>query len=116
MHVIHGGWLCEVCASGWRDGQFRPGVLGTTIYVCAKLVGGFLRRHPRCAFVGSWMVLLFEMSFPLASDFAVAVGIGYLVIGTVLHIANAFLMGLSSFVFTFVAAYPAVWFTLRAKM
>ena len=106
--------FAKVRASGWRDGQFLPGVLGTTIYG-TELVGGFLRRHPRCAFVGSWMVLLFEMSFSLAWILPWPWGIGYLVIGTVFHIANAFLMGLSSFLFTFVAAYPAVWFTLQRK-
>ncbi len=106
--------FAKVTAAGWRGGQFLPGVLGTKIYG-TQFVGGFLRHHRRLAVAGSWVVLLFEMGFPLAWLLPWPWGIAYLVLGGVFHLSNAFLMGLGSFLATFVATYPAVWFTLERK-
>ena len=101
-------------AAGWRRGEFLPGVLGTTCYGTPR-VGGLLRRHRRMALAGSWTVLLFETSFPLAWLLPWPWGVGYLALGLAFHVTNAFLMGLGSFLTTFLAVYPAVWFTLRHK-
>ncbi len=104
----------KVRAAGWRRGNFLPGVLGTNIYG-TQFMGGFLRHHHGLAFALSWTVLLFEMSFPLAWLLPWPWCLVYLVVGCGFHIANAFLMGLGSFLTTFLATYPALWFTLQHK-
>jgi hypothetical protein len=106
--------FAKIRASGWRQGRFLPGVLGTTIYGNRR-VGAFLRHHSSITLAGSWAVLLFETGFPLAWLLPWPWGLAFLAAGCLFHVANAFLMGLGSFLFTFVAAYPAVWFTLQRK-
>src|SRR5262245_21103373 len=90
----------KVRAAGWRRGTFLPGVLGTTVYG-TQLIGGFLRHHRRATLAGSWMVLVFETTFPLAWLLPWPWGLAYLALGCVFHVANAFLMGLGSFLLTF---------------
>jgi hypothetical protein len=106
--------FAKIRAPGWRKGEFLPGVLGTVIYG-TRFFGGFLRRNSRVALVLSWAVLLFETSFPLAWILPWPWGAGYLAVGLIFHVANAFLMGLGTFLATFLAAYPAVLFTLQRK-
>jgi hypothetical protein len=106
--------ISKLRASGWRRGEFLPGVLGTTIYG-TKLIGGLLRHHRRLALAASWLVLSFEVSFPLAWLLPWPWGASYLALGCAFHVANTFLMGLGNFLLTFLATYPAVWFTLQRK-
>lgn len=106
--------FAKMRAPGWRRGTYLPGVLGTTIYGTHR-VGRFLRHHQIVAVAGSWTVLLFETTFMFAWLLPWPWGAGYLILGCAFHVANAFFMGLGSFLGTFIATYPAVWFTLQRK-
>lgn len=106
--------FAKIRAAGWRKGEFLPGVLGTTIYGTRR-VGGYLRHHSQVALLLSWSVLLFETGFPLAWALPWPWGVGFLAVGLSFHIASAFLMGLGSFLATYLATYPAVLFTLKTK-
>lgn len=57
----------------------------------------------------SWVILIFELSAPLAitsSKFAVA----YMGIAAIFHLANFLVFGLNRFFFAWIAAYPAFYF------
>jgi hypothetical protein len=91
----------------WRDGSGIVGILTTRTYGVSSLAW-FLKRHRVLAVALSWLVILTEITFPIvfvAPDswvpFILAGGLGF-------HIANAFVMGLNGFVWSFGAAYPAV--------
>jgi hypothetical protein len=66
-----------------------------------------LLRTPGVARAASWLVLLFECSFPLAL-MSPSVCLGYLTVGAAFHTANAVLFGLNRFLFSWLALYPVV--------
>jgi hypothetical protein len=72
----------------------------------ASLVSG---RDGVCVAL-SWLVMLFECTFPLALAFGITGFAIFAVLGIFFHITNAVIMGLNTFVWAFVATYPAILF------
>ena len=60
-------------------------------------------------FVG-WAVIVFELLFPLALVAPNSLMFSLFAIGAIFHLGNALVMGLNTFLWTFLAAYPAVWY------
>ncbi|RKQ42459.1 hypothetical protein BXY85_3070 [Roseivirga pacifica] len=58
----------------------------------------------------SWSVLIFETAFPISLLGGNASLIIFLGFGLVFHFTNSWILGLGSFFWTFVAAYPAIIF------
>ena len=56
-------------------------------------------------------VLLFECFFPLTLLLPPSLRAGVLVFGGVFHLSNAAILGLSTFTWTFVGLYPALWWS-----
>jgi hypothetical protein len=93
----------------WRNGTAIRGVLSTTTYGstrAAQLLRGW--RMP-VLFVG-WAVIVFELLFPLALVAPSSLMFSLFAIGAIFHLGNALVMGLNTFLWTFLAAYPAVWY------
>jgi hypothetical protein len=106
--------VAKLSALGWRNGEFLPAVLGTKLYG-TSWAAGYLRKSPRTALAMSWAVMLWEISFPLVFLLPWPWGVPILALGLCFHVANAWLMGLGSFLIAFTAAYPAVLFCMSHK-
>jgi hypothetical protein len=101
--------IAKVISPTWRSGEAVRRILGTRTYgtrASAALVTG---RHGVCVAL-SWSLMLFECAFPLALGFGKTGFAVFAVLGIFFHMTNAVTMGLNTFVWAFVATYPAILF------
>jgi hypothetical protein len=101
--------IAKVISPVWRSGQAVRRILATRTYGTswtASLVSG---RGVTCL-VLAWFVMVFECTFPLVLAFGHTGFVVFAILGTCFHIANAVTMGLNTFVWAFVATYPAILF------
>ncbi|MFE4457180.1 HTTM domain-containing protein [Nocardia tengchongensis] len=101
--------VAKLVSPVWRSGAALPEILATRAYG-HRPVAKILARHRTTAAAMCWSVILLECSFPL-----VLLGIGpltYLLVisGALLHVSTAILMRLNTFLWAFLATYPAVIF------
>ncbi len=111
LSYVVSGWV-KLTNPDWRSGIALSEVFSLSVYPQAECLRALGRRAGwmRC---GSWVVITFELVFPLA---LIAAPLLYLALafGAVFHIANAALFGLNRFVWAWLAAYPAlIWFQDR---
>lgn len=99
------GWV-KIVNPDWRKGVALRQVFAFSAYPVAERLRGWADR-PRLLLVMSWVVMLFELAFPLTliSQSSLMVG---LVVAAIFHLANACLFGLNRFFWTWLAAYPAI--------
>lgn len=96
----------------WRSGKALCEVFSFTAYPVSESMRE-LASKPRLLLFASWIVIVGELLFPAALLHPVALTIG-LVFMAVFHVANAILFGLNRFVWSWLAAYPAIiWFHYR---
>ena len=110
----------QVCASyfiagvvklrrkNWRTGLALRGFLSSTIFEPQPILQAFTQRaHLLC--LASWLIMLFEISFPLALSSPkiclIFIGMAFL-----FHLANCYIFGLNRFLFAWSAAYPALFY------
>lgn len=88
----------------WRSGRALCDVFAFTVYPVSEQLRS-LARSPRLLWVMSWVVVLFEVLFPLAllNKIALLIALG---IAGLFHLANALLFGLNRFLWIWPAAYP----------
>lgn len=91
----------------WRDGRALRGILAASAYPTRAFMRGWA-RHTRLLALASWLLLAFELLFPLALLDRRLLGLG-LAAAAAFHVANALALGLNRFVWTWLAAYPALW-------
>ena len=90
----------------WRRGVALRDVFAFSAYPVSEGLRGFARR-PRLILAMSWVVILFELAFPLSvlhPDLLIAA----LVVALAFHLANACLFGLNRFVWAWLASYPSL--------
>ena len=105
--------LVKLVSAQWRSGQALQGVMATKIYGSQRIHRG-LNVWPKSGALICWLVIVFEITFPLALFCGPTIASFYLVAGLVFHTAIAFSMGLNCFVWSFIATYPAVlWVCIR---
>jgi hypothetical protein len=107
------GW-CKFPMGGWRDGTYLAAVLNARIYGMPPL-GRFLTAHPALARLASRGVLAWECSFPLVLIVPAPIAFGIIGLGVAFHVVNACVMGLNCFVWSFVATYPALVWTILQR-
>lgn len=102
----------KIINRAWRNGQALRDVFLFSAYPVSEQVRAWA-ASPGLMFGMSWMVMLFELLFPLAlvnPYFLYAA----LVIAALFHLANACLFGLNRFFWIWLAAYPVIiWFQAR---
>ena len=101
--------IAKVFSPVWRSGEAVRRILSTRTYgssTAAYLVSG---RDAVCVAL-SWLLMLFECAFPLVLVFGKTGFAVFAVLGILFHITNAVIMGLNTFVWAFVASYPAILF------
>lgn len=95
----------------WRDGSALTGILGT-VYHGNRSVYRLFAGRIQLAKAASWMVIGFEVLFPLVLIGNGWVVLGFLVVTFLFHLSTSFLMGLNGFFLSFVAGYPALVYCL----
>jgi hypothetical protein len=97
----------------WREGKalsliFRQQSYGNRM--CWQIVN----EHPQLSRVLTWSVMLFECGFPIILLLPLRFGIAILAFGLVFHFANAAILGLNTFLWSYLALYPAmIWCILN---
>ncbi len=107
------GWA-KFPVPGWRDGTYLAAILSTRIYGTPRL-GQFLTTHPRLARAATLGVLAWECAFPLVLVLPAPFAYTMLALGVLFHATNAVVMGLNTFVWSFLATYPAVIWVVRHR-
>ena len=99
--------VTKLSDAAWRSGVALGWVVNLQVFGTRWAVG-FLAPRPRLRQVLSWSIMLAEVSAPLAVLLP-AHGIALvLVAGLAFHATMAVCMGLNTFVWAFLATYPAV--------
>lgn len=99
--------LAKAAGSDWRSGRALAGIFSTKIYGHWP-TGRFFRSHPRFGLFACWGIIIFQCLFAtvlVVDDRSMLI---ILLLGALFHVSTAFLMGLNSFMFSFIAAYPAI--------
>lgn len=104
-YFIAGG--VKLANPDWRSGQALRQVFAFSAYPVSEGLRLWADR-PRAMLVLSWAVMLFEIAFPLTLAARPALAAG-LAVAAAFHLANACLFGLNRFFWTWLAAYPALW-------
>lgn len=107
LSYFKAGWI-KLNNPNWRAGLALPAFLNSPIYESKDIIEK-LTRLPILNRMMSWMIILYEVSFPLAilnRNFAAA----YLLVGAFFHLGNAYIFGLNRFFFAWLAAYPALFY------
>ena len=98
--------VSKLLSADWRSGTTLRTIFGNR-NMGFKEGREFLGRHPEAARPMSWSVILLQASFPLAL-LDLRLCFVYLTAMLAFHIANAALMGLNTFVWSWASTYPAV--------
>ena len=101
--------IAKVISPVWRSGEAVRRILGTRTYGSRRSAALVSGRDGVCVAL-SWLLMLFECTFPLALAFGKTGFAVFAVLGVFFHITNAVIMGLNTFVWAFVATYPAILF------
>lgn len=97
----------------WRSGRALPIVVALPQYqVSGRLRAALSRAVP--ARLAAWSMLGFECGFPLALAGGTACR-ALLAAGACFHLANAVGLGLNRFLWTWIAAYPALLYWVAAR-
>lgn len=105
------GWV-KVANPDWRRGQALRDVFAFSTYPVSESLRGWA-RHAGLWRALSWLVMLFEIGFPLTLLHRGSL-MGALVAAALFHVGNASVFGLNRFVWIWVAAYPSLlWFHAR---
>lgn len=99
----------KVVNPDWRSGRALADVFQFSAYPAGDSLRG-LHAFPRLMLVGSWGVILLELGFPLGLANARALCLA-LVCSALFHLSAALILGLNRFLWSWLAAYPALlWF------
>jgi hypothetical protein len=103
--------LLKVLEANWRRGDALRGILQTRTYSipvvskrAASASGGFMKALSLCT-------IIWELSFLYTPFMNFYVLLAFLITGVVFHLFNAVVMGLNSFLFTFLGLYGCILFT-----
>jgi hypothetical protein len=100
--------LVKLRNGDWRTGRALQRFLSSPPYDPPDFIVR-LSGNSRLMWLGSWAILVFEVSFPIAL-LSPVVCAGVLSAAFVFHVANFAVFGLNRFIFAWCAAYPALYF------
>jgi len=99
--------VAKLFSATWRRGEAVAMITKTECYGLSSFADA-LERHPLLSRSITWGVVAFECTFPAALFLGSRGCIIFLSLGLMFHLANAAVMGLNSFVWSFTATYPAI--------
>jgi len=107
--------ISKLFSKYWRNGSAFFSIMNTVSYGDQRLAKLYHRRK-YLGLITCWIVIVFECLFPLV--FFLPERFMFVFLGTALifHLANAFIMGLNNFTWTFLATYPSIVLTNHLLM
>jgi len=102
--------LAKLVSPIWRGGQAVPAILSTQSYGLPA-IARFLKSRRRLSLILTWVVIIAESAFLLVLVIPWPWNLVFLIWGVAFHLSTAMIMGLNSFLWTFLATYPAVIYT-----
>lgn len=91
----------------WRSGDAVVGIFSARMYG-NRWVYLILQKFGLLAFVLSWSIIVFEISFVFVFIGEPKLTIFMLLSGIAFHLSTAVFMGLNNFLFAFLSTYPAI--------
>ena len=102
----------KIINADWRSGQALHDVFAITAYPISENIRR-LAHSSRLMLIMTWLVILFELAFPLSLLNQTTLIIA-LIVAACFHLANACLFGLNRFFWIWLSAYPILlWFQAR---
>ena len=98
--------LSKLILADWRNGAVPRQALSSFSY--GNRITHNLMQYPAVTLTLAWGIILIESLFPLALLAPMPVLIAALCGMALLHLSISFAMGLNTYVFAFIAAYPSV--------
>lgn len=108
--------VAKLISKKWRSGDALWQVLSTGSYGSAW-IAKFLRDRPLLNYLLCWSVMLVESGFFLVLILHFPYSAMFLVWGVTFHLSNAIIMGLNTFLWSFLATYPAIiyiWWSIHS--
>lgn len=99
--------IAKLVSPQWRTGEAIYGIFNTGTYGM-KSVALFLQKRKGLCVLLCWSVIIIETLFPLCLVLPEPWNWGFLVWGALFHLQCAVIMGLNSFLWAFIATYPAI--------
>ncbi|MGW7002672.1 hypothetical protein ACWGCW_07550 [Streptomyces sp. NPDC054933] len=112
-YVVSG--VAKLASSTWRDGSCLAQILTTESYGSPR-VAALLKARPVLALALAWGVMVLESAFWMVVFVPRGLMWCLLAAAAALHFGIACVMGLRTFLFAFVGAYPALVFTVMSVM
>lgn len=100
--------LAKLAMPAWRDGKYLRQVLSSRTW--SRTFAAAIVKEPAVARWLSRGVIAYESAAPLALLAGPAPALLFCLAGAAFHLANAAIMGLNLFVWSFAATYPAILF------
>jgi hypothetical protein len=104
--------LAKLGSAGWRDGSHLISIFNTQIYGFPQLAT-YLSTRPALATLLARFVIFAASCFPLVLLAPRPLAILFLLFGIMFHATAAVFMGLNTFLWSFLAAYPAIMYCSR---
>jgi hypothetical protein len=101
--------IAKAISPVWRNGTALYKIMNTGTYGHAWLAN-VLKKNPLLGYLLCWTVIIFETSFSLSLLCPHKPLLVILAIGCLFHVGSAVFMGLNAFLWSFMAAYPAIYF------
>ena len=102
--------IAKLISPKWRSGYATFEIFNTASHGSLN-VASFLSKNRALSYTLSWSAILFESSFAVCLISPWPVLLSILTLGIIFHFVNAIVMGLNSFLWIFVATYPAIIYT-----
>ena len=102
--------IYKLKSNTWRSGKAVQKIMATEIYGKPSLV--FLFRKKSVALICCWVVIVWETTFPLIFLIPSPFCFIWLILGMMFHISMSYIMGLNTFMFSYLSAYPLFFFQL----
>lgn len=103
--------LVKIKQRSWKTGEAMTQFIHSPNYNPPSFVKKVLAKKP-LALTASWLVMGFELFFPLIFALSPGAGLYWLGAGFLFHLNNTFLFGLNRFLIIWAATYPALYFCL----
>jgi hypothetical protein len=103
--------VAKALSPSWRTGAALPGIAGTDMYG-NRDAARFLKARPRTSRLLARGVIVWECAFVLVLLVPMPWAVLIVASGAAFHLVSAFGMGLNTFLWAFLATYPALFHVL----
>lgn len=104
LSYLLSGWV-KFKRTNWRSGKALAEFVKSPLYATPAVLQK-LAQNPSAMLALAWLLIIFELTFPLALFAHTTVA--YVAMAAVFHLAMVYAFGLNRFFFAWAAAYPAL--------